>query len=419
MDRRTFLHHSAALAASATLLAPARAAHPEDPRLVFLLLRGGLDGLWAVPALNDPAFAVARGSLAQYPGTPLPLAEGFALHPSLTQMHGLWQAGELSVLHAVATPYRDRSHFDAQNLLETGGAAPFALRDGWMNRTAQALASGSGRSGLGTEHPLAVALSPAIPLVLQGDAAVTNWSAARLSALPDDTLARLARMYGAHPALATPLAQAREASDVMAAASMPKPNADSSGTRSMGVNGREIAESLAPANNALPALAAQAARFLAAPEGPRLAVIESTGWDSHAAQAIPQAQLARNLGLLDQALAQLKQQLGPVWSRTVVLVATEFGRTVAPNGTGGTDHGNGTVAFVAGGAVRGGRLHTDWPGLAPAQLLDGRDLRPTTDLRVVLASLLADHLKIGSAALRERVLPGVTPSSAWAGRLIA
>lgn len=414
MDRRCFLHHSAALAASATLLGAAGAAQPEDPRLVFMLLRGGLDGLWAVPALDDPAFAAARGSLAQYPGTPLPLAEGFGLHPNLTQMHGLWKAGELSVLHAVATPYRERSHFDAQNLLETGGAAPFALRDGWMNRTAQALSRTAG-----TTHPLAVALSPAIPLVLQGDAAVTNWSAARLSALPEDTLARLARMYAGHPALATPLAQAREASEVMAAPRSPSMSADATNLRAMPISGKDVAESLAPANNALPALAAQAARFLAAPEGPRLAVIESGGWDSHAAQAIPQAQLARNLGLLDQALAQLKQQLGPVWSRTVVIVATEFGRTVAPNGTGGTDHGNGTVAFVAGGAVRGGRLHTDWPGLAPAQLLDGRDLRPTTDLRVVLASLLADHLRIASPVIRDSILPGITPSSAWSGRLIA
>ncbi len=405
MDRRDFLHHSLALgvAASATVFgAPARAARPEDPRLVFMLLRGGLDGLWAVPALGDPGFAAARGALASYPASPLPLADGFALHPTLGEMHGLWRAGELAVLHAVATPYRERSHFDAQNLLETGGAQPFALRDGWMNRAAQVLAGGSGGA-----HPLAVALSPAIPLVLQGEATVTNWSAARLSALPDDTLGRLARMYASHPALAASLTQAREAAEVME-------RAPAGPMRS-----REIAERLSPANGALPALAAQAARFLAAPEGPRLAVIESSGWDSHAAQAIAQAQLARNLSLLDQALAQLKQQLGPAWSRTVVVVATEFGRTVAPNGTGGTDHGNGTVAFVAGGAVRGGRLHADWPGLAPAQLLDGRDLRPTTDLRMMLASLLADHLKIGSTTVRDRVLPGVSLSGAWSGRLIA
>lgn len=349
-------------------------------RFVFVILRGGLDGLSAVPALGDPEFAAARGPLAQFGGTaPLALDSVFALHPNLAQLHAMYGRGELAVVHAVGLPYRDRSHFDAQQVLESGGVRPYELSTGWLGR---ALAGSKARS---------LALNTAVPLVLRGPGVVDTWAP---SALPDpgaDLVARLGRMYADDPALATALERAKA---LHLDNAMP---ADMAGDGTKGARGGSFVQ-----------LAARAAEFLAAPDGPQAAVMEVSGWDTHANQANPNGPLANYLRQLDTGLAALRDGLVPsgTWNRTVVVVATEFGREVAINGTLGTDHGTGAAAFVLGGAVRGGHVIADWPGLAKRDRNEGRDLKITTDLRAVLKGVLSDHLRVDSQTLSTEVFPG-------------
>ena len=350
-------------------------------RFVFVILRGGLDGLSAVPAIGDPDFAAARGQLAQFGAAPLALDNTFALHPQLAQLHAMYGRGELAVVHAVGLAYRDRSHFDAQQVLESGGVRPYELETGWLGR---ALA-GSGSKSL--------ALNTAVPLVLRGPGSVDTWAP---SALPDpgaDLVARLGRMYAHDPALATALERAKA---LHFDGSMPADMATGA------MNGS------ARGGGNFTVLASRAAEFLAAPNGPQAAVLEVTGWDTHANQANPNGPLANGLRQLDTGLAALRDGLAPsgTWNRTVVVVATEFGREVAINGTLGTDHGTGGAAFVLGGAVKGGRVIADWPGLAKRDRFEARDLKVTTDLRGVLKGVLSDHLQIASQTLNAEVFPG-------------
>ena len=362
----------------------AAGAQTSDARFVFVILRGGLDGLTSVPAIGDPDFAAARGPLAQFEQAPLALDKTFALHPHLAQLHAMYGRGELVVLHAVGLPYRDRSHFDAQQVLESGGVRPYELSTGWL---ARALAPASAKS---------IALSTAVPLVLRGPGLVDTWAP---SALPDpgaDLVARLGQMYAGDPALATALERARS---LHFGAGMPTEMAgDMGGNKRYGNFG---------------VLAGRAAEFLAQANGPQAAVLEIGGWDSHANQANPNGALSNNLRQLDAGLAALREGLLPsgTWGRTVVVVATEFGREVAVNGTLGTDHGTGGAAFVLGGAVQGGRVITDWPGLAKRDRYEGRDLRITTDLRAVMKSVLADHLQVATSALDSAVFPGSAGSA--------
>lgn len=413
MKRRAFLQHSAqaslALGAWPVWGQSSVSNNPApDSRLIFIMLRGGLDGLFAVPAVGDPHFARSRGPLAQYDNAPLPLDGLFALHPALTHLHGLYQQKQLLVAHAVGLPYQQRSHFDAQNVLDTGAARPFELKDGWLNRAL--LLQGSARRASTAAPTQAVAMSAAIPLVLQGGASVSNWSGARLGDVQEDTLDRVARLYGDDPALASALSRARSAMDMGEDTPLLMVSANERST-----NARRPRVTAGAAT--LTTAASQAATFLAAAQGPRLAVLEAGGWDSHINQALPQGQLMRNLAALDEAIALLKSGLGAVWQKTVVVVATEFGRTVHANGTNGTDHGVGMAALLAGGAVRGGRVLSDWPGLAQGQLLEGRDLRPTADVRSLFKGVLAEHWRISSAALDGQVFVGSDAVKAWGGLL--
>jgi uncharacterized protein (DUF1501 family) len=350
-------------------------------RFVFVILRGGLDGLYAVPPVGDPDFAAARGALAQYATAPLPLDANFALHPNLVQLHTMYGRGELAVVQAVGLPYRERSHFDAQNVLESGGNRPFELATGWLGRA------------LATSGAKAMALNTAVPLVLRGSAAVDTWAP---SALPDpsaDLVARIERLYAGDAALAAALARARA---LHFDASMSTDMADGG---MAGKGGRY---------GSFGVLAQRAAEFLVQPGGPQAAVLEVGGWDSHANLANPGGALANNLRQLDAGLDALRTGLAPgdTWKRSVIVVASEFGREVAINGTQGSDHGTGGVAFVLGGAVKGRRVVADWPGLAKRQRFEGRDLRITTDLRAVLKGVLADHLQIAGATLNSTVFPG-------------
>jgi uncharacterized protein (DUF1501 family) len=349
-----------------------------ERRLVFMFLRGGMDGLAAVPAYGDPQYAARRGILAiAAPGAPggaLDLDGHFGLNPYLPEMHKLYAARELAVLHAVASPYRERSHFDAQNLVENGTAKPFGRDAGWLN---VALGTGNKVGGM--------ALGQSIPLVLRGPAQVGSWSPSALAGPDPDMLERLAELYRGDAILAPSFAAARESQGML--------------------DGRETARGMGAGPQAVLALAKAAGEILGKREGPRVASIDFGGWDTHINQLGEYSALTRNLRLLDRSLLALKAALGPAWQQTAVLIVTEFGRTVAPNGSSGTDHGTAGAAFVAGGAVRGGRVIADWPGLGERALHEGRDLRPTLDMRALFKAALIAQMSLDEAALA-RVFPG-------------
>ncbi len=378
LDRRTFVGASALLAASPVLFAQAATSR----RFVFILQRGAADGLDTLVPRGDPGYARARGALALDPAALLPLDGDFALHPSLSTLHAMYAAGQATFFHAVASSYRDRSHFDGQNVLETGGPAPHQLKDGWLNRLLGLLPPG-GRT--------AVALSPAVPLALRGAIDVTTFAPSALPPAAPDLLRRVEALYAGDPQLHALWAAALDAQDMAGA-------------------GRSGERRQDPA-----ALGRAAAGFLARADGPRIAMIETGGWDTHSGQA---QRLAAQLKALDALVAGLQAGLGPVWSQTVVLVVTEFGRTVAANGTGGTDHGTGAAAMLLGGAVRGGRVVADWPGLAPADLLEGRDLRPTLALEALVPWVGAETFGLDPERTSRALFPGAAfraPPSALLG----
>ncbi len=425
MKRREFLT-AGALAASGTLLSSrvtfAGIANGRKPRLVFVILRGALDGLAAVPACGDPGYAQLREDLAiGRPGTDggaLALAGLFGLHPSLSFMRQSYAARELIVFHATASPYRDRSHFDGQNVLETGYPRPHAVATGWLNRALAAMLAAPA-----PEHERGISIAPTAPLVMRGPAAVTSWSPSHLAPLDDDTLQRISDLYSHDPVLGQKLAEALAAEAIadqrtaeaagdstmnsQADASDRMMSGDATGEPATGHRGNRqplLAKRGRPGARYMEVVKA-AARFLRQEDGPQVAVFDTTGWDTHFNEGGAKGQLAMRLATLDAALGNLKTGLGPVWSDTAVLLATEFGRTVAENGTRGTDHGTATAAYLLGGAVRGGRVVADWPGLSPRKLYQDRDLEPTLDLRAVMKGLLAEHLEVPERALESEVFP--------------
>ena len=365
----------AGLAAGAVSLPRIAFAAPEtDKRFVMILLRGGMDGLSAAPPYGDPTYEPARAGLGLPPpgqaGGVLKLDAMFGLHPMLANMKKMYDAGELTVFHAACTTYRERSHFDGQNLLENGSEKPYGLDTGWLNR-AIAQMPGSGK-------PLGVALNSHMPLMMRGGASVTSWAPSLLPSPDADTVQRLAMLYGeTDPLLAKNFASAQGANMIAAGSA----GGDGAGQR------------------AFIGLMNAAAKFLSTPDGERVAMVEIGGWDTHVNQAGAYSPLTTNLRTLDNGLVALKTALGPVWKNTTVLIATEFGRTVAMNGTQGTDHGTGGVMFAAGGALKGGRVIADWPGLKLADLLIQRDLKPTTDFRSIAAGMLRDHMGLHDGQL--------------------
>jgi uncharacterized protein (DUF1501 family) len=356
-----------------------------DSRFVLVILRGALDGLAAMPAYGDGNYAGKRGALAITSPT-LKLDGMFALHPSLAHLYERYRAKEMIAFHAVASPYRERSHFDGQDLLESGMTQAKLAHDGWLNRALPMLPSAKTR---GTEQ-LAVALAQNVPLVLRGDARVNSWAPSRLPETDADTLQRIADLYSADEYFATRL-QAALAADGVA-------GEGASQNMGMGLGKRDPL-------NGIGAVASAAGKFLATADGPRVAVIEASGWDTHANQGAEAGQLANRLRGLDDGLDSLRVALGSAWSQTAILVVTEFGRTVAVNGTRGTDHGTATCAFLVGGAVKGGRVVADWPGLATSNLYQQRDLQPTLDLRSIFKGVLSAHLGATMSDLETRVFP--------------
>ncbi len=395
LSRRALLGAAGVSFASATIPRWASAVGARDPRLVVVILRGALDGLSAVAPIGDPDYADLHGQLALRWGgdhAALRLGDFFGLNPSMTNFVRLYDAKQALVVHAAATAYRERSHFDGQDVLESGMPAPGNTESGWLNRAVAALPKGERVAA-----PGALAVGATAPLVLRGPAPILGWAPSGLTPPSDDLVARLMNLYAhADPALAAAL-QAGLDADRMAS--------------------RQSMDSLKPGGDVALAMrkaALSAARLMNADDGPRIGALAVDGWDTHANEGGATGRLAQLLGGLDGVFAAFESELGPRWKDTVVVAITEFGRTARINGTVGTDHGTATVAFLAGGALAGGRVIADWPGLRTADLYEERDLRPTTDLRAVLKGVLADHLGLSADTLARSVFPdtlGVRPMS--------
>ena len=369
MDRRSFITRAGTvglLGSFAPRMAFARAATPK--RFVFIIQRGAADGLGTIGAIGDPAFAGARGDLAADVANGVKLDGMFALHPAMATSATLYQQGQALFAHAIASPYRDRSHFDGQNVLETGGAGPYQYKDGWLNRLLGVVPN---------DEAKAIAVAATVPMALRGRHDVASYAPSALPAASDDLMVRVTQLYQGDAQLHALWNEA-------------------TATRALTSDLAQDNGSNAAATGAL------AARLLAPANGARIAMIETGGWDTHAGQ---RGRLAAQLKGLDAMIGALRTGLGPSWADTLVLVATEFGRTVAVNGTGGTDHGQGSAAMLFGGGVEGGRVVADWPGLTQTALYEGRDLNPTTQLDVFIAGAVAGHFGVDPARAMAALFP--------------
>jgi uncharacterized protein (DUF1501 family) len=382
-------------------------AEGRDPRMLTIILRGALDGLAAVAPVGDPDWVKLRGDKALLLDgkTPaLPLDDFFALNPAMPNFYRMYKLGHATVVHAAATPYRERSHFDGQDVLESGLPRPGRADTGWLNRAL---------GGLEPEARVrrdgrAFAVGPVTPLVVRGPTPVMSWTPTRIQPASEDTMARLIDLYH-HTDLE--LARALEGRRDLATLAR-----SGDGAAMAPTEGRAIPQGFPAQVRAFFADAAgTAAKFLARDDGPRIGALAFNGWDTHVDEGADAGRLATLLGALDGALAAVETNMGEVWRETIVTVVTEFGRTARINGTNGTDHGTGTVALLVGGALKGGRVVADWPGLKPANLYEGRDLAATTDLRAVLKGLLKDHLRVTDQALAANVFPGSADVQAMGG----
>jgi uncharacterized protein (DUF1501 family) len=374
--RRSFLS-TAAFGAGALFVAPglALATVPTDRRFIFIIQRGAADGLDIVRPTGDPAFAGLRGGLiGDAAGTKLDAM--FTLHPALVEVGKMYGQAQALFVHAIASPYRDRSHFDGQNVLETGGLLPYEVRDGWLNRLLTLLPRSSDE---------AIAIAATVPTALRGSVQVPSFAPSALPHAADDLMTRVTALYEADPQLHPVWSAALETEGLAT----------------------DVGAKQDPAS-----LGRLTAGFLMKQGGPRIAMLETLGWDTHNAQA---GRLAAQLKNLDAMLAAMRDGLGEAWANTTVLVATEFGRTVAVNGTGGTDHGTGSVAMLIGGAVKGGRIISDWPGLAPGNLYQARDLRPTSALDAFIAGAAAEGLALDPERVGRRLFSQATSGRPMSG----
>jgi len=370
ISRRSFIAAGSAAGTLATLgfprMAFARANTPR--RFIFVIQRGAADGLNIVAPTGDPAYAGLRGDFAQDLAAGTRLGSFFTLHPALAEAAKMYADKQALFVHAVASPYRDRSHFDGQNVLETGGSAAYRLHDGWMNRLLGLLPADAAK---------ALALSTTVPMALRGSHEVSSYAQSQLPSPTDDLLTRVSALY----------ASDQQLHGLWSAAMDTRMKAGDPMQGGGGQNGA--------------AIGALAAKMLAG-DGARIAMIETNGWDTHSAQ---RGRLNAQLRSLDQLVAALKTGLGAEWANTLIVVATEFGRTARPNGTGGTDHGQASAAMLLGGAVSGGKVIADWPGLSDGALYEGRDLKPTTDLDALIAGAIAQHYSLEPARVMNSLFP--------------
>ncbi len=406
ISRRKFLGYGFCTLCAGAMGMPriSLAAAPGDNRFVYIFMRGAMDGLYSVQPYGDPGLAKIRPELTlPNPGTEggtLKLDGTFALHPALTNMHALFQNRQLTVFHAISSPYRDRSHFDGQNLVENGTTKPQLRQVGWINEALQILQK--------KESFEAVALGNTVPLSLQGPGKITSWSPSSLPNSKDDIVQRLNMMYTNDAELKNLLMSAQDIQSQLT-----KPHTP---TEQKAADGDNQGGKLLKA--AFTTYMQAAAKFMKEPNGPKVATVDLSGFDSHAGQTNLNGSVSQSLKILDYGLNAYKEEMGDAWNKTVVLIVTEFGRTVRMNGTNGTDHGTGTAAFLAGGAVNGGKVLADWPGLAENKLYQNRDLYPTADIRAVEAAVLRDHLGIAEADIYQTILPGANTARQYNGKLV-
>lgn len=383
VSRRTLLQSGAMAGLVMTVcpglvLAQAR----TDQRLVVIILRGAMDGLAAVAPYGDPDYAALRGDLALSPDTVLKLDGRFGMHPSLKPLYDMFAAKELAIVHAAASPYRERSHFDAQNVLELGSTAPHTLQSGWLNRMVESINS--------KDPSLGLAIGESVPMMLRGSMHVASWAPSSMPGVNSDFMSLLSGVYQHDPIFLNALQEGQEMQDKSSDATH---TADPEAALKNKANPQFIK------------MAEMAGQFLADPKGARLATLEIGGWDTHIQQGTEGGRLANNFDLLARGIAALKTSLGPAWSKTTVVMLTEFGRTAHPNGNRGTDHGTASVTMIAGGAVQGG-IYGAWPGLSDGALREGRDLAPVTDIRAIMKGILNDQFGLSPATLSSEIYPG-------------
>ena len=390
-SRRAFLARSALIgcsAAASPLLTPMSfAAAPWDRRLVVIILRGAMDGLDVVRPYGAAEYAALRGQLGGGPDQGAADLDGFfALHPALAPLMPLWSAGELGFVHAVSTPYRDkRSHFDGQDLLEAGTASLSGVRDGWLNRMLSKVP--------GIEARTAFAIGHGEMKVLSGPVPVSDWSPEADLVLTPQAVRLAEMMMEDDPAFHAALSEALMLSSGGETGAMAETEADS-GMMALPAPLR------GKAHLKVAEFAAEQLRG-----DTRIASFSINGWDTHNRQdkAIQPA-----LQRLADTVLGLQAGLGAeIWGKTAIVAMTEFGRTARVNGTGGTDHGTGGVMLLAGGAIRGGKVYGDWPGLAEADLYARRDLMPTNDVRAPAAWIMRGLAGLDRTLLEQAVFPGL------------
>ncbi|NOH27324.1 DUF1501 domain-containing protein [Vibrio mediterranei] len=350
--RRHFLKGVGA-ASLVTLLPNFSFASTQSPNvLIWITLRGAMDGLNVVVPSFDEHYQKLRPTIALTKDQLNPLEKGFGLHPALKSVHQMYQDKQAMFVHACATGYRSRSHFDGQKILENGSTDPFDPV-GWLNRFLST-----------QQNNQAIAIDAGLPLIAQGDVKVSSWFPHKLKA-KEEQAKLLAEMFQSDAKLSANFEEAMK-------------------LESMSMGGNQ--------NKQFTNLAKQAGKFVSSPNGPNIVVLELGGWDTHSSQGADKGRLANQLNKFDQGMVALKYALGEKWQSTVVIAASEFGRTAAENGTKGTDHGTGNAMLVMGGAVQRSRVLSDWPGLASNQLYQGRDLQPTLDVRAVIKGVLEQHM---------------------------
>lgn len=368
-DRRAFLLGSAGVALSFAGCSAAEPVRAGAPRLVVIVARGAMDGLSVAVPTGDRSYRGLRGDLAIR--NALRLDGDFGLHPALETLHGLHDAQQMRFAPAVAIPARLRSHFDAQDVLESGGAAVREQQDGWLNRALGVKAESEG-----------LAIGSQTPLILAGRQETASWAPGAGAASEGRLASLLQDLYVGDPLLSRALAIGLETEAEAASAA-----------------GGQIA------TNDSRGIGQAVARLMTVDQGADMVALSLDGYDTHARQGADEGQLASRLSVQDQLIDGLSTGLGDAWSRTVVVVATEFGRTARANGTGGTDHGTASTALLTGGALRRGGLIGDWPTLAENRLFEGRDLAPTLDVRSIFKGLLRDHMGLDQTDIERTVFP--------------
>jgi uncharacterized protein (DUF1501 family) len=376
LSRRSFLASACCLAAAPVFTPVTFAAMPGDNRFVTIVLRGAMDGLDLVQPYGEPTLAGLRPGIAIAPDKGLLDLDGFfGLHPAAADLLPLWKAKELAFVHAVSTPYRDaRSHFDGQDMLESGGGHVAEEKTGWLNRALATIPRSTARK--------AIDINTSTELILSGPNIVDVWASDSNFGMGADEMQFLTRLYANDPVFAKAMDEATRADQ---SAKM----GDEPGAK----RGEQITD-----------IAALAGKMLLREY--RIASFSINGWDTHVQQA---AQFQKAATDLTKAVVTLKNTLGPdAWKTTIVLAMTEFGRTVRQNGSGGTDHGTGGCCLLAGGAINGGRVLGKWPGIKDGQLLDDRDLMPTADVREIAAAMLYRQFDVGTDDLTARIFPGLS-----------